>query len=370
MRFRFGLILAAIYLGFVAIIYPVYSQNSQNDDSVAEFLKTDLSQLRAKAADAYNHGDFEKAIQQYLELLKYNINDKTSLYNLACCYGLLGNDKLATEYLRLAAKAGFDDLEMIRQDKDFARVRQSANFSAVYDSLVAQYKANKSALGNEIYFDACAIFECLAHLPATFDKTKSYPLVVGLHGYGGRADYMIKIWDDFDQPGFIYVAPFAPYHFLLGNRLAYSWNLWLTEGEEFPGEDFDITENYIIKLINDLKSVYNISDVYLMGHSQGASTTYITGIKHHELFKGLIAISGPLGPYWLNDSTLTAGNDLKIMIIHGKNDRTIKYWEGQTAKDLLEKHGYQVEFISHEGGHELPPKTILKQIGRWVEKDK
>ena len=60
----------------------------------------------------------------------------------------------------------------------------------------------------------------------------------------------------------------------------------------------------------------------------------------------------------------------KIKIIHGQNDRTIKYFEGQAAGNLLEKHGYTVEFISHEGGHNLPPKTILKQIGQWIEKDK
>jgi len=370
MKFRYGSKLITICFYLIVIVCPVYSQNNQNIDRVADFLKTDLNQLRNQAADAYNRGAFGEAAQQYLELLRYNINDKTALYNLACCYGLLGNDKLAAEYLKLAVKAGFDDLEMIRQDKDFARVRQSANFSAVYDSLVAQNKAKQSALGTEIYFDACAIFQCYAHLPENFDKTKTYPLVVGLHGYGGRADYMIKIWEDFDKPEFIFVAPYGPYHFLIGNRLAYSWNLWLTEGEEFPGEDFDITENFIIKLINDLKTVYNIGDVYLMGHSQGASTTYITGIKHHDLFKGLIAISGPLGSYWLDEATLNAGNNLKIMIIHGQNDRSIKYYEGQAAKRLLEKHGYTVEFISHEGGHSLPPKTILKQIGQWIEKDK
>ena len=369
MKFASNLKLIIIYICLIVIACPAFGQNSPSDNEAADFLKTDLSVLRDNAVEAYNQGNFAGAARSYLELLKYNIDDKTSLYNLACCYGLMGNDKLAAEYLDLAAQAGFDDLASIMQDRDFARVRQSAKFKAVTDSILSRYNAKRSTLGNEIYFDACAIFECRSHLPENFDKTKSYPLVVALHGYGGRADYMIRIWEQFDQPEFIFVAPYAPYHFLQNGALAYSWNLWLTEGEEFPGEDFDITENFIIKLVNDLKSVYNISDVYLMGHSQGASTTYITGIKHHELFKGIIAISGPLGSYWLDDTALDTGKNLRTLIIHGKNDRTIKYYEGQSAKTLLEKHGYAVEFISHDGGHELPPPTILKQIGQWIEKD-
>ncbi|MCP4580607.1 MAG: hypothetical protein GY839_03260 [candidate division Zixibacteria bacterium] len=356
-----------IYCGFVLMPCAIMGQITQSNDDTGKILNSNFPFLRSQAVDAYNGGNYEEAAKLYRQMLERNIDDNVSFYNLACCYGLLNKPSLAGTFLKQAIETGFDDFELLTRDSDFDTVKKSAVFSSLYDSLIAGHELDMAALGNEIFFDACAIFRCRSHLPEKFDKTKTYPLVLGLHGYGGSADYMIKMWQHFDQPEFIYVAPYGPYHFMIGNSQAYSWNLWLTEGEEFPGEDFYITENFIIKLLNDLKSVYNIGDIYLMGHSQGASTSYITGIKHHELFKGIIAISGPLNMYWLDKTTLDAGNNLDVLIVHGKNDQEIFYAEGVAAKNLLTQHGYNPGFIAHNGGHRLPSESILKQIGEWSE---
>lgn len=332
-----------------------------------DFLFEDYRENVRQAERYYQNGDYENAARYYLYSLKSNPDDFTSIYNLACCYGLMEKPALAGKYLKLAVESGFSDLAFINSDPDFSKVKGQAPFMAAIDSINVYMNERYKDAGDILYFDACAIFQCRLKLPENFDKNKTYPLVVALHGYGDAADNFATIWQRFENPEFLFAVPYAPYHFTQGSRIAYSWNLWLPGDDEFPGQDFDITEEYIINLINTLKKYYNISDTYLLGHSQGASSTYITGIKHHEMFKGLIPMSGPLSPFWLNDSTLNEGNQLKIYTVHGINDRTIRYGEALAAKKLLEDHGYNIKFTGFDGGHEYPPEAIMQKIEKWIE---
>ena len=192
--------------------------------------------------------------------------------------------------------------------------------------------------------------------------------MVGLHGYGGSADNFVSIYQRFENPQFIFAVPFAPYHFMAGSLLSYSWNLWLPGDEEFPGKEFYITENYITNLITQLKQSYKVSDVYLMGHSQGGATTYITGIKHHEMFKGIISMAGPFSPLWISDSLMQAANHLRVLIVHGKNDKVIHFVEGTSAQKTLEKNGFKVDFIEFDGTHSYPPEAVMHQVQDWLKK--
>lgn len=335
-----------------------------------EFLDENIDMIKTMATDYYNKGDYQKAAQYYLYALKSDIRDGISIYNLACCYALMGHADLAAEYLRRAVRAGFNNYAHLTSDSDFDGVKNQKPFGAVYDSILADAVNPDSGDVFSLYIENSALFKCLVKLPDNYDASRSYPLVIGIHGYGGDADRFIKILDKIEKPEFIYVAPYAPYHFLLNNRIAYSWDLWLPGDQEFPGRDFDITENYIVEVAEYLKSRYRISSTYLLGHSQGASTSYLTGIQHHELFDGIIAIAGSLNTYWLSDSTLNAGNHLKMLIVHGKNDRTFRFVEALSARRLLEKHGYDVTFIEHNGTHALPDDDKMREIVDWIVKSR
>ncbi len=340
------------------------------DPAAGDFLFQDQRELVRQAQSFYNEGDYRRAAAQYLYALQFNPGDNISIYNLACCYGLMNQPELATKYLRLALTSGFQNTELAKNDADFNNVRSNPEFKAVLDSIPRLTSLDSETQGRTLFFDACAIFQCRLHLPNNYDRTKTYPLVVGLHGYSDDANRFVENYSKFDDPGFIFAAPFAPYHFQLGNRIAYSWNLWIPGDIEFPGRDFNITEEYIINLINSLKKYYNIGDIYLMGHSQGGATTYITGIKHHEIFKGIIPIAGPFNPVWIGDESISEGNGLRVMIVHGKNDRSIFYREGVAARKILTEHEYNVDFIDYDGGHEYPPRDVFRKIQNWIESGK
>ncbi|MFC2173779.1 hypothetical protein ACFLU6_14300, partial [Acidobacteriota bacterium] len=61
----------------------------------------------------------------------------------------------------------------------------------------------------------------------------------------------------------------------------------------------EMSEDYVIKTIGNLKQRYHIDHVFLMGFSQGASFTYATGIKYHKQFSGILPFAGYLDTEWL-----------------------------------------------------------------------
>ena len=336
-------------------------------DTADDFLAIDFPEIRARAEAAYRNGDYENAARHYLYLLRYNVDDPILLYNLACCYGLLGRAVPAANFLARAMEAGFNDPGYIRNDRDFNEVRGDREFSTIFDSLM-NYYGSIPAADREVLFDGASINRCLVRLPENYDPAKPYTLVLGLHGYGDAADHFVTVWDRFEAPDFIFAVPFAPYPFLTGDRLGYSWNFRIAGRGQFPGRYFDLTEKYIIDSIDGLRSSYNIREVYLMGHSQGASVAYLTGITHPDLFAGLICFSGPLNSFWLDSLTIKNAHDLRVFIAHGESDPVIRFLEGQGAKNLLEKYGYDVEFQSFAGGHEYPPAGIFKRVGKWLKR--
>ena len=98
------------------------------DENALSFLDIDYEQLRLQAAQLAREKKYLEAAQCYLALLKFNRNDSTSIYNLACCYGRLRKADLAVKSLVMAARAGFRDFALLKKDPDFAWIRDTAEF--------------------------------------------------------------------------------------------------------------------------------------------------------------------------------------------------------------------------------------------------
>jgi len=98
------------------------------DEHIGDFLDVDINTYRKQAEQSYRSGDYRQAARYYLLLARYDAYDIVSIYDLACCYGLLGETKLAAKYLERAVKAGYNDIEHIKLDTDFDKVRSQKLF--------------------------------------------------------------------------------------------------------------------------------------------------------------------------------------------------------------------------------------------------
>jgi predicted esterase len=329
------------------------------------FLDVDLQVLGKQAYDAYQTGKYEESARAYLKLLQHDITNSNDIYNLACCYGLLKKDSLAAQYLDRAVRAGFDDLEHVRRDPDFDSVRSRPVFAATLDRLDSVARAKQADLGKTILTESPVFLKCRVHLPAHFDSTRSYPLVIGLHGYGDNLDHFIALWKRFGDSSLIFAAPQAPYPFSSGSPLGFSW---------FTGDDSatgvratGLTEDYVAGVARELTRRYKTNRTYLLGFSQGCALTYQAGIRNHGLFDGLICFGGWLDTTELRPAMLDAAKKLRVFIGHGKQDRMVEYRAGEMARDILKQHGYDVTFESFDGGHTVDANT-LKKFAPWLKK--
>jgi phospholipase/carboxylesterase len=324
-----------------------------------DFLDTDLRDLGRKAYEAYQAGEYDTAAARYLELLCRDITDAGSIYNLACCYGLMGEPELAGTYLKRSFKAGFDDIEHAQQDPDFANVRGKEVFDTVVDSIAAAFEQKKSMLGQTVWIRQPSYLPCHVRVPEAFDPEQEHVLVLGLHGYGSNPESFVGLWDRFENPDFIYAALQAPYPFSVGSELGYSWTMRL-EDEELEKKARLMSESYVIETVRELARKYKVSGVYLLGFSQGCGMAYATGIKNHNLLKGIICFAGWLDTAWLGMTAMQEAKDLRVFIAHGKDDHVIGLEVGAKARDELKNLGYDVTFFEFAGAHQVPAEPLRK----------
>lgn len=241
-------------------------------------------------------------------------------------------------------------------------------------------QSGQTEYSEPFYFEASSLFKSHVILPTNYDSTKTYPLVIGLHGGGGSADDFKSLWQNLEHQDFIYVAPQAPYAWLMGSSLGYDWSLWPTGDLKLIGQAAELSKNYIVDLVRGLKKQYAFDETYLLGFSQGAILTYITGIEHHDLFEGLIIFSGPGlrkpidspwtgemdGP-WPTEEMIGAGNHLRVFMVHGSEDQNVAYDLAVFSRDMLTQNGYDVTFRDFVGGHSVN-KKFLQIVADWITK--
>ena len=229
---------------------------------------------------------------------------------------------------------------------------------------------------DSLYFESPALFSCNIQFPNDYDSEKALPLLISLHGGGSSYNSFKNLWNRFESPQFIMATPQAPYKWLMGDKIGYDWAAWPTGDLVLMQKALKLTSNYIDNLIQSLTDKYNISEVYLMGFSQGSIITQVAGINNHDLLDGIIILSGPEINHpgkseivWPSEETVQFANHLRVFIAHGKSDEIVDIEFANKSKVQYEKIGYNVSFFEFEGGHEINVEA-MKEIEKWIKNQK
>jgi len=343
------------------------------------YLDFNPSLYKPVAFQAYEAGDYRLAAQVLLYVLKNDINDAQLLYLLACCYGWLDDSRQAALCLTRAGRAGFEDLKRLADEPAFERLRGDVLFDRAVASLIERVQLAHLAPGELRYIQAAALLPYRVLPPAGYDPRQACPLVIGLHGYGSNGEWFARIWAGFSDPRFIYAAPQAPYaappaqYDEGGLQPGYSWYdvaQAYSSPSAVPGEiaaavqEKELSEQYVLSLIDELKQQYEISEVYLLGFSQGGIMAYDIGVRHPGLLSGVMCFGAPLAGD-LDAAQLAAGSGLRVFIAHGTSDRSVEIARAYAARDTLQAAGYDVTFMEYAGGHGLGVEA-LQAAQAWM----
>jgi len=329
-------------------------------DDIGDFLIIDLFKFQVRALEAVRDGDYLNAAKYYLFILRHKYDSADMLYNLACCYARMKRPDLAGKYLLHAVRAGFNDIQHFLKDTDFDPVRGEKDF----DKVEKKVKQFGDDIGEPVLLKTSKVLNGRLHLPENYDPTRSYPLVIALHGRGDWAENFAAIWRNIERKEFILLVPEAPYELkdagLYGP--AYSW-FYLIRDKKTWGFADPLTADNIISAAEQISAKYKTGRVYLLGFSQGVSAAFMTAYQKPDMFDGLIAFAGRLpGEEFLPAANIEAFKRIKLYIAHGTSDESVTEKDTSEMKRRLDAMGCASKNYEFDGGHFVDPETLNKII--------
>ncbi|TKJ43901.1 hypothetical protein CEE36_01945 [candidate division TA06 bacterium B3_TA06] len=197
-------------------------------------------------------------------------------------------------------------------------------------------------------------------LPDDFDTSRTYPLIVALHGFGDRMSSYVGTARSFYPADAIGLYPETPFPFERDDgELGWAWYMWGTP--EFHKATVEQSTRWVLQCIQQVKEDYPVDPrkVFLYGFSQGGMMTYEVGIRYPELFRGLIPVGG-----WFEveiDSIHpldSAASSLAVRALHGAYDNVVDFADGKAAVDTLAEHGVPAEILRYPCKHQITMEMV------------
>jgi phospholipase/carboxylesterase len=199
--------------------------------------------------------------------------------------------------------------------------------------------------------------------------------VIVLHGLGADGWDFVPVVDELRLPDALplrFVFPHAPVRPVTVNN-GYQMRAWydirefsITGREDLEGitDATDRVQRYV-----ERERDHGIApaQVVLAGFSQGGAVALHAGLRSRERLAGIVALSTYL-PFKtrLQAEVSQTNRDLPILMCHGSADPVVSVELGQTSRDALKEHGYEVEWHAYPMGHEVCLPEI-QQVGRWLQ---
>jgi len=210
----------------------------------------------------------------------------------------------------------------------FAQRPNNSNESAIDDPRIL-HRTYTFENGEQIPY---ALF-----VPSDYDASKSYPLMVSLHGLGRQYDWLMGyegMLDFAERDGFIVVTP-----------LGYVRDGWY--GSRGKNKHAAKSEQDVMDVLKIVRSEYNVNGnrIYLWGHSMGGAGTYHLAAKYPSIWAGLgVAAPAPN----VKPEQLGKFKSLPIIVLQGDQDRLVKVTRVWVSK--MKELGIEHLYIEVPGG--------------------
>ncbi len=166
------------------------------------------------------------------------------------------------------------------------------------------------------------------YVPEYYDSTRSWPLVVALHGGSGNGGAFLWSWlREARTRGFILIAPTA------------AGSTWSLMEPEVDGPRID-------RMVEDVANEWNIdtSHKLLTGMSDGGTFSYVLGLREGCRFTHLAPIAASFHPLLMTFADATRLKGLPIHIVHGAQDWMFPPEMAQGAERTLKEAGAAVVY--------------------------
>jgi pimeloyl-ACP methyl ester carboxylesterase len=185
-------------------------------------------------------------------------------------------------------------------------------------------------------------------IPASYQTSKSYALIVCLHGYGFTGEEYLERWRARLGEGYLLACP------------TYPSGAWFTRH----------AEELVLETIREVRRQYHIDSnrIFLTGMSNGGIGAWLIGMHHAPLFAGLAPMASGLDNVLM--PFLANLRSTPVYIIHGAKDQVMPVDLSRSIARELDVLGYPYVYREHQrehpiaGGHYFP-KEELPELIAW-----
>ena len=173
--------------------------------------------------------------------------------------------------------------------------------------------------------------------PSSYDRAKTYPLIIAFHESTGRGNLMIdRFQQQAEKKDYLVACP--------NSHESKHWSY--SEKDD------------VFRMIDDIKATYSLdsSNIFLTGFSAGALFTYYLGLNYPEKFRAIAPFAGPFT--WIKNDVVLSYDKVRqipVLILQGVSDSVVNVEEARIAHKTLESFGYSVKLRELGGlNHEYP----------------
>ena len=187
------------------------------------------------------------------------------------------------------------------------------------------------------------------YLPQGFERSKTYPLIVVLHGLNGSPGQILAypgLTKHADDEGYILVAP-----------MGYNARGWYGSRGKGGGRRGDppnlgeLSEKDVMNVLELTQEEFQIDPnrIYLFGHSMGGGGSMHLAMTYPDLWAAM-AVVAPAA-YGDTDRLQTA-KDIPAYVVQGDKDRLVSVRQTRRWVEKMEQIGMKHEYIEvKNGGH-------------------
>ena len=185
--------------------------------------------------------------------------------------------------------------------------------------------------------------DAVLYVPAGLPTARPAPLVLLLHGAGGKAEHGIALLQPLaDAAGLLLLAP---------PSRGRTWDMILGG----YGPDIAFIDRALAQVFG--RHAVDAARVAVGGFSDGASYALSLGLANGDLFPHVLAFSpGFMAPATLNGQP-------RVFVSHGMRDEVLPI--DRTSRRIvpqLQRAGYDVRYREFDGGHTVPPEIARESL--------
>lgn len=197
-------------------------------------------------------------------------------------------------------------------------------------------------------------------------ENTSHPYVFMFHGFGADMHDLYSLADLMNPdhyhlnwvfPNGLHTVPIGP------GWTGRAW--WPLKLSSLPGdwsnyapENFDQLIQTVMRFIESYKLPWD--KIIFAGFSQGAMLATQLYLSAPETPLGLLSLSGSLINSESWNKLLPHRKGEKIFLSHGEQDQVLPTKGTNRLVETFKKQGLQTDFVSFQGGHEIPPQVCVR----------